>query len=321
MDYVNVFRDCIRHIIFNGQDVSPRGQLTKEVLSYTIKVDPLQSTFYSPIREINHSFLFAENLWYLSGRNSLFLLTHYNKNYHNFADQGILQGSYGPMILEQIRYVVNSLSKDQDSRQAVISLWRPNPNDAKDKPCTLNFHFMIRDNKLNMHVTMRSNDAIWGQNYDVPSFSHILLVIAGSLGVKPGHLYLTANSLHIYEKHFELSQKILDASYSQFQTIKFIEAPQESLERQLWYVEEVLRAHYRLIDDCDNFNFNSFDHLPSFYKQYVGAMAYHIMHKQCSPQKIGEIIAFLEKANPSLSNMYHDKYKTYLLKSQSEKPL
>lgn len=313
--YSYVFRQCVKEIMDYGTEVSPRGQLTKEKLSHTIKVDPLKSIFSSPVREINHSFLFAENLWYLSGRNSMFLLTHYNKNYHNFADQSLLQGAYGPMILEQIRYVVNSLTKDQDSRQAVISLWRNNPSEAKDRPCTLNFHFMIRDNRLNMHVTMRSNDAIWGQNYDCPSFSLLLLVVAGSLGVKPGHLYLTANSLHIYEKHFELANAIKKSTSSDYKEIDLIEAPQEPLERQLWYVEEVLRAHYRLIDDCNNFDFKSFEHLPNFYKQYVGAMAYHLMFKQCSSQKVGEIIIFLEKANPSLSNTFHDKYKNYLLKS------
>ncbi len=313
-NYSTVFRNCVTEIMNHGDEVSPRGQLTKEKLSHTIKVNPLKSIFSSPIREINHSFLFAENLWYLSGRNSMFLLTHYNKNYHNFADDSILQGAYGPMILEQIRYIVNTLKKDNDSRQAVISLWRPNPSEAKDKPCTLNFHFMIRNGQLNLHVTMRSNDAVWGQNYDVPSFSLLLLVIAGSLAVKPGHLYLTANSLHIYEKHFELANEIKNSQDSDYKDVEFIEAPNETLECQLYYVEQCIMAHYLLVSN--NFDLLKFNSLPNFYKQYVGAMAYHIQHKVKSEILVEDIIYYISDANSSLGNMFNDKYKSYLLKSK-----
>ena len=148
MNYSQAFLYSLDKVLHDGQEVSPRGQLTKEILSHTISVNALESLYVSPIRKLNFCFLFAENMWYMSGRNALSLLTPYNKNYASFANDGILQGSYGPMILEQIRYVVDALKEDGDSRQAVISLWRPNPRTAKDKPCTLTFHFMIRDGKI-----------------------------------------------------------------------------------------------------------------------------------------------------------------------------
>jgi thymidylate synthase len=305
MDYANEFLECVDTILDSGEEVSPRGQLTKEILGHTIEVDALESLYCSPTRNLNFSFLFIENLWYLSGRNALGLLKPYNKNYENFADSGILQGSYGPMILEQIRYVIDTLTEDPESRQAVITLWRPNPRTAKDKPCTLNFHFMIRNGKLNAHVNMRSNDAIWGQNYDVPSFSLLIICIAGILQIKPGTLFLTANSLHIYEKHFELAKQLLreDCIFKKEHTL--IECKVSSLTHHMECIEECIRAHY-LIQSQEYFHIDNFDHLPDFYKQYVGAAAYYVAKKKKDAIGMRETIEFLSACGSPLSTILHD---------------
>lgn len=305
MNYPEVFIDCLRKIR-KGDEVSPRGQLTKEILGHTIEVDCMESLYTSPLRNLNFSFLFVENLWYMSGRNSLFLLKAYNKNYQNFADQGILQGAYGPQILEQIRYVINTLTEDQDSRQAVISLWRPNPLSAKDKPCTLNFHFMIRDGKLNLHVTMRSNDAIWGQNYDVPSFSLINIIVSGILGLPAGKLFLTANSLHVYERHFSMSEELIKEDHRFDPIHRHISCKVASLEHHMELVEECLRAHY-LIQSQEFFDFEGFEHLPDFYKQYVGAMGFYVANKRRDKVGTQEALKFLESAGSPLSTILHDK--------------
>jgi thymidylate synthase len=306
MNYPQVFLDVLDEIMEDGQEVSPRGQLTKELLGVTVDVDCMESLYASPKRNLNFAFMFVENLWYLSGRNSLFLLKAYNKNYENFADQGILQGAYGPQILEQIRYVVNTLTEDKDSRQAVISLWRPNPLSAKDKPCTLSFHFMIRDNKLNLHVTMRSNDAIWGQNYDIPSFSLINIVVAGILQLEPGKLYLTANSLHVYEKHFELAKELISEDYKFKTHHRHIPCKVASLEHHMECLEECLRAHY-VIQSQEYVDLEGFKHLPDFYQQYVGAMGFYVANKKRDKIGTQESIKFLENIKSPLSTILHDK--------------
>lgn len=306
MNYPLVFLRCLANIHQNGKLVSPRGQLTKEILSHTIEVDCLKSLYASPLRNLNFSFMFVENLWYMSGRNSLGLLKPYNKNYENFADQGILQGAYGPQILEQIRYIINTLTEDKDSRQAVISLWRPNPMSAKDKPCTLTFHFMIRDGKLNLHVTMRSNDAIWGQNYDVPSFSLINIIVAGILKVEPGSLFLTANSLHVYEKHFKLMEDLYNEDFKFKVDHELIRCEVDSLQHHMEMVEECLRAHY-LVQSQEFFDIESFEHLPAFYRQYVGCMGFYVANKKKDVHGVKAALNYLAKAGSPLSIILHDK--------------
>jgi thymidylate synthase len=41
------------------------------------------------------------------------------------------------MIKQQLDYVVEALVKDNDSRQAVLTIWRPSPAPSKDIPCTV----------------------------------------------------------------------------------------------------------------------------------------------------------------------------------------
>ena len=307
MNYSGRFTEALRCVYNHGDIVSPRGMETKEVSPYTISVDPLKTLFIHPVREVNYSFCFAENLWYWSGRNSLSLLNQYNSNYKNFANDGMLQGSYGPQILEQIRYVYETLLNDKDSRQAVISLWRPNPRQAKDIPCTLIFHFMIRDGKLNMYITMRSNDVIWGQNYDIPSFSLILLAVAGMLRIKPGTLHLTANSLHLYERHYDLAQKILNKE-DQFTNGELIENDEiSSLEEHMMWIEEILRAHYLSSTLKDGFNLNDFNHVPKFYRQFIGMMHFYNVRKSNDCLTKLRLRNFMDEVNPFLSKIVHDK--------------
>jgi thymidylate synthase len=55
------------------------------------------------------------------------------KGITRFSDDGItFFGAYGPKIITQTSYIVNTLCNDQDSRQAVLSIWRENPKSSAD---------------------------------------------------------------------------------------------------------------------------------------------------------------------------------------------
>jgi hypothetical protein len=83
----------------------------------------------------------------------------------------MFDGAYGPRVVDQLRYVVDCLWKDPMSRQAVMEVWRPNPRESLDIPCTLTLQWLIRDGKLHCIDSMRSSDAWLGWVYDVFSFS------------------------------------------------------------------------------------------------------------------------------------------------------
>jgi len=59
--------------------------------------------------------------------------------------------------------VVNQLSKSPNTRQAYLPIWFPEDTGAvhgKRVPCTLGYHFIIRDRKLDISYFMRSTDLL-----------------------------------------------------------------------------------------------------------------------------------------------------------------
>ena len=207
-----------------------------------------------PERKLSTKFLGGEAYWILSGDNRVETIAPYNKNIVNYSDDGVtFFGAYGPRILSQLDYVIDKLKSDADTRQAVLTIWRENPPETKDVPCTVAVHFMIRDHKLNCHVYMRSNDLWLGFPYDVFNFSmlsHLVccklnafVVENGGVIIEPGMLYHTASSRHIYEQHFEQVEQLIkrynlaDMSMEELKSLETAETPENM------YLSGVYLAH------------------------------------------------------------------------------
>jgi len=85
---------------------------------------------------------------------------------------------------------------------------------TKDSPCTTTLQFFVRDQRVHAVVYMRSNDVIWGLPYDVFVFSVLQEMLACDLGCEVGTYTHIAGSLHLYERHFELANRILQSPVS-----------------------------------------------------------------------------------------------------------
>jgi thymidylate synthase len=187
----------------------PRGLEISEIIGAQYRV-PMPAYITLINRKVNYSFMFAEAWWILSGSNRVEDIDPYMKFYKTFSDDGIfMRGAYGPKIVDQLGYIVDTLSTDLDSRQAVVNIWRERPGSSKDIPCTLSMQFIIRKNKLNCVTTMRSNDIVKGFTYDVFTFSMISLYIKHLLsdrGIKVdlGDLIVNAGSLHLYQPDYSM---------------------------------------------------------------------------------------------------------------------
>lgn len=99
------------------------------------------------------------------------------------------------------------LQADKDTRQAILRFslpshqWKGN----KDQTCTLHGNFLIREDKLHLTITMRSNDLWLGLTYDLPWFVSLMDKMVEEL--KPTYPNLTkgnythfVHSLHLYER-------------------------------------------------------------------------------------------------------------------------
>ncbi len=143
---------------------APRGmQIHEQLCVRLVLTDVRNSVITWPARKLNYQFMVAEGLWMMLGRDDVDMIGHYCNDISKFSDDGQkFFGAYGPPLRNQLPYVIRKLRSDSDSRQAVVTLWRPNPPDTKDVPCTVAIQFMVRDGKLHGIFTMRSSDAWLG---------------------------------------------------------------------------------------------------------------------------------------------------------------
>ena len=218
----DAFEQVIGLLDAEGSFSSPRGLAIKELINCNIVVkNPLDRIVRMPKRQMNFSYAVGELLWYISGRNDLETMEHYSTNMRRFSDDGItLNSAYGYRIFghheaipfNQWEFAKKRLQDDPDSRQAIIHLHTPNNQPTKDEVCTLTLQFFIRDGKLDLVVTMRSNDIIKGFTYDAFAFTFLQEMMANELSVEIGTYYHNAGSMHIYEPDFYYLDDEIDYS-------------------------------------------------------------------------------------------------------------
>lgn len=208
--------EMLSHLLEKGKHVRPRDIPTLELLGYQTCVDMARPVVTVPKRIEGkfHGFMCAEAAWILSGDNRVKTIAPWSRMIAKFSDDGrYFRGAYGPKIIDQLGYVVDALTSDADTRQAVINIWRESPRQSKDVPCTLSAQFMWRDGKLHCFDTMRSSDAWLGWPFDVFNFSMLSCAVALLIRERGrgrcilGDLRLTAASQHLYERNIEQARE------------------------------------------------------------------------------------------------------------------
>jgi len=169
---------------------------------------PDERVLFSPERDANPFFHFMEALWIIDGRNDVATLTRYNKKMSEYSDNGeTFHGAYGFRIrafhgIDQLRRVIRLLGDDPDTRRAVVAIWDPIADlgaNSKDIPCNDLIFFKLRDGRLNITVSCRSNDAIWGAyGANAVQFSTIQEFVARALRVEVGSYIQVSDSFHVY---------------------------------------------------------------------------------------------------------------------------
>ena len=149
----------------------------------------------------------AEWEWYLSGDKNIKKLGEIYGTvpmiWQRMADvNGDVNSNYGYQWKrnQQIDYIVGLLKTEKHTRQAAISIY-----DGKewekykhDTPCTYAVQFTNVENRLNMCVTMRSNDLWYGFCNDQYQFSKLLELVCNKTGLDMGTYFHFAHNLHIY---------------------------------------------------------------------------------------------------------------------------
>lgn len=194
----------------SSRDGDVVGEITEAVFCVE---DPTRNIVSSRIRNMPMRYAVGELAWYLAGSNKVKDIAQFSKVWERLSDNGVTNNSaYGYRIFTQFgfdqwEYVRDMLIRDPLSRQAILHIKTPDNKVTKDTPCTVYLQFLLRDNKLNMSVHMRSNDIWMGVPYDMFSFCFLQMKMAMELGVEIGEYTHYAGSLHMYKRDYETAQR------------------------------------------------------------------------------------------------------------------
>lgn len=188
---------------------------------------PNERVLFSAVRDANPFFHLMESLWMLAGRNDVRFPAYYAANIATFSDDGVtIAGAYGERWrwrfgYDQLLIIINELKSNPDTRRCVLSMWDAeyNPIDetvpvyattgdlhlamtgGKDVPCNTQIYFDMLGGKLNMTVTCRSNDIIWGcYGANAVHFSILHEYVALCSGREQGVYRQFSNNYHAYSE-------------------------------------------------------------------------------------------------------------------------
>ena len=153
----------------------------------------------------------AEWQWYLTGLPNIKMLGEiYGKIpaiWKRMANsEGYVNSNYGYQWqrgynhTSQLDYIVNLLKENPETRQACISIYdgKEHPDYKTDTPCTYAIQFTILHGRLDMCITMRSNDLWYGFCNDQYCFSKLQKMVSDKLNIEPGVYYHFAHNMHLY---------------------------------------------------------------------------------------------------------------------------
>lgn len=211
---------------------APRGLKVRESLLESVNLIPTKTIANFKGRPFNFKYFCGELVWYMNQNNDIEYIGQFSNFWKNITNPGTnkINSNYGTLLFgKQLQWVVDSLVKDSNSRQAIAFVNKPDFQfeGNKDFVCTMYLNFFIRDNMLHMKVQMRSNDVFYGLTYDAPFFSFVMQHVY--LWLKPtypelelgGYMHY-ADNMHYYEPHFELADEIIKSDVSKTDKHEFI---------------------------------------------------------------------------------------------------
>lgn len=183
-------------------------------------------------RDANPFLHYIESFWMLAGRNDVALVSKLAANMQNYSDDGeTLHGAYGHRWrkwfgFDQIDEIIKELIANPKSRRCVLQMWdgfadlQKARAGGKDVPCNTAIYFDPLGDELNMTVTNRSNDTVWGAyGANVVHMSFLHSYVAHKVGKKVGTYYQESNNLHLYAD-FPITQKLIDLETGVVKVVK-----------------------------------------------------------------------------------------------------
>lgn len=219
--------DLIRRAPLTMQRDMPVKHVRDVAIIMDARVPPITSF---KARNFNLKYAKQEWLWYLrADPMDTSIMEHATAWQKLQQPDGSFYSNYGQYMFRQnedddsqFDYVINTLLQDPGSRRAsMMFLKREHLFEGNtDVVCTYAINFGIENGFLEMTVMMRSNDVIFGFTNDAFAFWNLYMFVYTVLkerlpDLKVGSYTHFTNSMHVYERHFEMIKDICgDGAYA-----------------------------------------------------------------------------------------------------------
>ncbi|MGN2245679.1 thymidylate synthase [Frateuria sp. GZRR35] len=214
---MRAYLDLLDHVLHHGTDKTDRtGTGTKSVFGWQMRFDLKQGFPLVTTKKVHWKSVVHELIWFLRGdTNIAYLKEHGVSIWDEWADE---EGNLGPVYgrqwrawptadghaVDQIRWVVDEIRRNPDSRRLIVSAWNVGelPKMAL-MPCHTLFQFYVADGKLSCQLYQRSGDIFLGVPFNIASYALLTHMVAHVCGLDVGDFVHTLGDAHLYSNHVE----------------------------------------------------------------------------------------------------------------------
>lgn len=217
------YLDLLRHVLEHGAIKADRtGTGTRSVFGWQTRYDlragfPLVTTKKLHLRSIIH-----ELLWFIRGETNIGYLRENGVSIWDewASPEGELGPVYGKQwrawegadgrVHDQLRWVVDEIRRNPDSRRLIVSAWNVGELDRMAlMPCHTMFQFYVADGRLSCQLYQRSADIFLGVPFNIASYALLTHLVARHCGLEVGHFVHTLGDAHLYSNHVEQAREQL----------------------------------------------------------------------------------------------------------------
>jgi thymidylate synthase len=208
----------IEEVLSVGSAFGARARPSRELIAVTFGIsDPRRRVISTSAYAPDLGYAIANTLWTLLGSDDLDMIGFYNPNGLEFSDDSrSVPSAPGKRIFhsdqgDQFGAALDHIRNDRSTRRAMIQVYLPQDtiSRTRDCSCTGSMQLLVREDRLNCVVTMRSQSCARVMPYDLFLLTMLHECAAIALGTPIGTYYHFSGSLHFYEDEAPLVAKIL----------------------------------------------------------------------------------------------------------------
>lgn len=226
-----IYQDMLAQLMLTGLLINTRNSDSYSCIDYpriTFTTTPLVT-----IRRTAWKKALREMEWFMSGDSKCpdelmdwwdGQLGYGNMYRGGYSDQFRKSGHTYHNQFDQVKYILDGLKKNSNSRRLIATTWNPydmanitTMNNNPQTPSTCHgtlIHFFVREHKVHMTVYQRSADVLLGVPHNWIQYWALLLYFSTHSNLKVGSLMWIFGDLHLYDElsHIATAQQIVQCT-------------------------------------------------------------------------------------------------------------